>query len=143
MSEISKITISGDLTYDIKDSAARELINGITTSLNSLTTSLSTMAYKGDAPSNDKQYGRKNGDWVEITGGETSGTTQWGTIEGSLSTQIDLQEVLDEKLNISECGGIHIRPNYIISSTDLIEGESELKEGCIYFYYEIEEENNG
>lgn len=123
----------GTTTYDIQDSIARQNIE-------SLSTSLSTMAFQPDAPSDDKQYGRQNGDWVEITGGGTSGTTQWGTIEGSLSTQIDLQEALDEKLNISECGGIHVRPNYIISSTDLEEGISDLEEGSIYFYYEIEEE---
>ena len=33
-------------------------------------------------------------------------------------------------------GGIQVRPDYTISSTDLTDGVSELAEGSIYFYYE-------
>jgi len=43
---------------------------------------------------------------------------------------------LDKKVNISDCGGIQVRPNYIISNVDLVDGVSELEAGQLYFYYE-------
>ena len=42
-------------------------------------------------------------------------------------------EILTNKPTL---GGIQVRPNYTISSTDLVDGTSELAEGSIYFYYE-------
>ncbi len=58
--------------------------------------------YRGvqEAPTNSKTYGRRNGEWVEITGG--GGT--WGSITGTLSNQTDLQEALNEKVNVSDLG---------------------------------------
>ena len=47
----------GTSTYDIQDNIARNIID-------SITTSLSTMAYVGDAPSDDNEYTRKNGQWT-------------------------------------------------------------------------------
>ena len=55
---------------------------------------LGTMSEEDDAPSDDKQYGRKNGDWVPIT----DELANWGQIAGNLSDQTDLKNVLDEKL---------------------------------------------
>ena len=56
---------------------------------------LGTMSEEDDAPSDDKQYGRKNGDWVPIT----DELANWGQIAGNLSDQTDLKGVLDEKLD--------------------------------------------
>ena len=139
MSEISKITISGDLTYDIKDSAARELINGVTTSLNSLTTSLSTMAFQPDAPSNDKQYGRQNGDWVEIQSSTTytlptATSTELGGVKIGEGLSIDNNGVVSVSTESDGDGYTHI-----VSSVDLEEGVSILPENTIYLYYEVEE----
>lgn len=57
---------------------------------------LGTMASVNDASSDDKTYGRKNGSWVEVTGGGGGGGT-WGSITGTLSDQTDLQDALDSK----------------------------------------------
>lgn len=50
-----------------------------------------------EAPVDNKTYGRKNKQWVEVTGGE--GSTVWGDITGTLSNQADLQTALDAKAN--------------------------------------------
>ena len=57
---------------------------------------LGTMASINDASSDNKTYGRKNGSWVEVTGGGGGGGT-WGSITGTLSDQTDLQDALDSK----------------------------------------------
>ena len=77
MPNIIQIQI-GTTTYTIADEIANNNINSITTSLYSLTTSLGTMATVNDASSDDKTYGRKNGNWVEVTG--ESGSTDWSDI---------------------------------------------------------------
>lgn len=68
------------------------------------TPTLGTMASVNDASSDDKTYGRKNGTWVEVTGGG-GGSTDWGDIGGTLSNQTDLQTALDakaDKLDLAE-----------------------------------------
>lgn len=65
---------------------------------------LGTMASVNDASSDDKIYGRKNGTWVEVTGGG-GGSVDWGDIGGTLSNQDDLQNALDakaDKLDLAE-----------------------------------------
>lgn len=57
---------------------------------------LGTMSAVNDAASDSKTYGRKNGQWVEVTGGG-GGSTDWGDIGGTLSDQTDLQNALDAK----------------------------------------------
>lgn len=52
----------------------------------------------GDAPSDDKEYVRKNAAWAEASGG---GGGTWGSITGTLSNQTDLQSALDAKANYS------------------------------------------
>ena len=54
--------------------------------------SLGTMAAVNDAPSDNKEYARKNGTWSEVEGGSA-----WGDITGTLSDQTDLQDALDGK----------------------------------------------
>ena len=49
-----------------------------------------------DAPSDNKEYARKNGEWSEVTGGGGGGGT-WGSITGTLSDQTDLQTALNTK----------------------------------------------
>ena len=58
-------------------------------------TSIGSMAAEDDAPSDGKTYGRKNGDWSEVTGG--TGSAEWGDIGGTLSDQTDLQNALNAK----------------------------------------------
>lgn len=93
--------------------------------------SLGTMAAANDAPSDDKEYVRKNAAWVESAkGGESS----WGNITGSISDQTDLQTALDAKADSSGLGTMS-SANYTISTTDLSDGESPLATGEFYFYY--------
>lgn len=51
---------------------------------------LGTLASKNDVSSNDKIYGRKNGDWEEVA-------IEWGNISGDIVDQTDLQSALDAK----------------------------------------------
>ena len=57
---------------------------------------LGTMAAVNDAPSDNKEYARKNGAWSEVTGGGGGGGT-WGSITGTLSDQTDVQNALNAK----------------------------------------------
>ena len=56
---------------------------------------LSDMAFEDDAPSNNKEYIRKNGAWTEPT------APAWGSITGTLSNQTDLQNALSGKSDVS------------------------------------------
>ena len=47
-----------------------------------------------EAPIDGTTYGRKDGAWEPVVGGSTS----WGSITGTLSSQTDLQTALDSKL---------------------------------------------
>lgn len=58
------------------------------------TADLGTMAEVNDAPSDGKQYARKDGDWEEVT------EPVWGQITGTLSDQTDLQDALDNKADV-------------------------------------------
>jgi hypothetical protein len=84
MPNITQIQV-GTTTYTIADEIANNNINSIITSLYSLTTSLSTMAFQSDAPSDDKEYTRKNGDWVEASG-----------VNIDLNTKTDLSVIAEE-----------------------------------------------
>lgn len=64
--------------------------------------------YITDAPSDSKEYARKNGAWAEVVGG---GGGTWGSITGTLSNQTDLKNALDSKLNASE---IKVDPNNLV-----------------------------
>lgn len=65
-----------------------------------------------------------------------SGGGTWGSITGDIADQTDLKNALDAKANTAELGGIVVRPDYIISTTDLVDGVSALETGKLYFYYE-------
>ena len=67
------------------------------------TADLGTMSAVNDAPSDDKTYGRKNGEWAEVTGG---GSAEWGDITGTLSDQTDLQSALNAKANTADLGAL-------------------------------------
>ena len=60
---------------------------------------LGTMSAVNDAPSDDKPYARKNGDWAEVTGGG-GGDAVWGGISGTLSDQTDLANALQNKADV-------------------------------------------
>ena len=94
MPDITQIQV-GTTTYDIKDNISQENINSISTLLNSLSTSISTMAFAGDVPLDDKSYVRKNKTWSELTNNGT-----WGSITGTLNNQTDLQSALNAKADI-------------------------------------------
>ena len=59
-----------------------------------------SLAYIDDAPSDSKQYARKDGEWAEVTGGGGGGSAAWGDITGTLSDQTDLQSALDARNNL-------------------------------------------
>ena len=65
MPNITQIQV-GTTTYTIADEIANNNINSITTSLYSFTTSIGSMAFQSDAPSDNKEYIRKNGNWSEL-----------------------------------------------------------------------------
>ena len=69
---------------------------------------LGTMASVNDAPSDSKEYVRKNGAWAESSGGGGGGITSvsWGDINGTLANQTDLQTALSSKANTSDLGDL-------------------------------------
>lgn len=68
---------------------------------------LGTMASVDDAPSDSKEYVRKNGAWTESSGGGGGGETlTWGAITGTLSDQTDLQNALNAKANVADLGDL-------------------------------------
>ena len=70
MPNITQIQV-GVTTYTIVDEIANNNINSITTSLYSLSTSLTTMAFQADVPNDNKEYIRKNGSWSELISSST------------------------------------------------------------------------
>jgi hypothetical protein len=52
-----------------------------------------------DAPSDGTTYGRKDGDWEAVVS-----SVSWGDVSGTLSSQTDLQNALDEKAPLSMPG---------------------------------------
>ena len=46
------------------------------------------------------------------------------------------RQMLANKVDRSELGGIQVRPDYIVSTVDLEDGVSPLDPGKLYFYYE-------
>ena len=65
---------------------------------------LGGMAAIDDAPSDGKEYIRKNGAWSEVTSNTSetvSNSTSWGSITGTLSNQTDLKNALDSKVESS------------------------------------------
>lgn len=70
--------------------------------------SLGTMASVNDAPSDSKEYVRKNGAWAESSGGGGGGITSvsWGDINGTLANQTDLQTALDAKADEADLGAL-------------------------------------
>ncbi|MBQ6480518.1 MAG: hypothetical protein IJI45_05325 [Anaerolineaceae bacterium] len=61
------------------------------------TADLGDMAGIDDAPSDDKYYGRRNGDWVMVADSGGGASVSWGAISGSISDQTDLNNALSEK----------------------------------------------
>ena len=68
------------------------------------TADVGTMSEVNDAPSDNKEYVRKNGQWAIATGGISS--VAWGDITGSISSQTDLQTALNAKANSSDLGDL-------------------------------------
>ena len=97
--------------------------SALSTALNAKanTADLGGMATVNDAPSNGKEYLRKNGTWVEPSGGGGSGEATWGSIGGTLSQQTDLQNALNEKANASEVYS-KTRVNELIEGIELTPG---------------------
>ena len=54
------------------------------------------LAFEEDAPSDGREYVRKNGHWYIASGGISS--VSWGDISGSISSQTDLQSALDNRV---------------------------------------------
>ena len=56
---------------------------------------------------------------------------------GDLAVQDTIDYTSAQLTNKPTLGGIQVRPNYTISTTDLTDGSSTLANGTIYFYYEV------
>lgn len=54
---------------------------------------------------------------------------------GDLAVQSSIDYTGTQITNKPTLGGIQVRPNYIISDTDLTDGVSSLPTGTVYFYY--------
>ncbi len=79
MTDASKITVNGE-TYNVKDPTARDAASAAQT----------TAAGKlSDAPSDGKEYLRKNGAWAEPSGGGGSGVPDGGTTGQVLAKRSD------------------------------------------------------
>ena len=66
------------------------------------TNDLGSMAFEDDAPTDNVEYVRKNGEWaVSSGGGGSGGQAVWGAIAGTLSQQTDLQNALNAKADQS------------------------------------------
>ncbi|AGO49222.1 structural protein [Cellulophaga phage phi18:2] len=121
----TSIRWQGMIVYVVSDSMSYILKGGVTNSdwvelgslvnltvRNNLTSTSTTDALSanqgrilndtkiGDAPIDGAQYVRKDGAWSVVTGGGGSAAS-WGTITGTLSSQTDLQNALNSKLNLS------------------------------------------
>ena len=72
------------------------------------TADLGDLAYKDDAPSDGKQYARKDGAWDEVV---NSGGAVWGEITGDLEDQTDLQTELDNLATVEDLDVTHIGVN--------------------------------
>ena len=55
---------------------------------------------------------------------------------GDLAYQSTISYSSAQVTNKPTLGGIEVRPNYVISNTDLTEGTSTLSAGTLYIYYE-------
>lgn len=91
-------------TADLGDLAYQDSVDYDTEVTNKPT--LGTMASVNDAPSDGKEYARKNGGWSEVTGGGGGGSAEWGDITGTLSDQTDLKNALDAKVNTADLGAL-------------------------------------
>ena len=89
------------------------------------TADLGEMAEVDDAPSDSKEYVRKNGTWSEASGGGGA----WGEITGTLSNQTDLQSALDEKIEDAPSDG----KSYNRSDGDWVEASSGGYELLTYY----------
>ena len=102
-------SISGTLAdqTDLQAALNGKAASSHTHSYNSLTgkPTLGAMAAEADAPSDSKEYVRKNGNWVESSGGG-SGAATWGSISGTLANQTDLKNALDAKANTADLGDL-------------------------------------
>ena len=90
---------AGDWDWNKARPTAYDVIMTQRLSAKADTSSLGSLAYEDDATSDNKTYGRKNGSWVEVTGGG-GGFTAWGSISGTLANQTDLQNLLNNKAPI-------------------------------------------
>lgn len=62
---------------------------------------LGSLAGKSDAPLDGNYYARSNGSWLMIANseGQFVSAVNWGAIAGNISSQIDLKNALDGKIN--------------------------------------------
>ena len=93
-------------------------------------------------------YNSKSGNTISglIRGAGNTTASVWdsGTPVARNFTALDHQTIIDNindletrKANSASMGGIQVRPNYTISTTDLTPGTSTLTSGQVYFYYEV------
>ena len=86
---------------------------------------LGTMSAVNDAPSDGKEYARKDGAWEEVTGG---GGGTWGSITGTLSNQTDLQSALDAKTDLG------VIAQEFSTSTSYAAGDFVIYDGKLYVF---------
>ena len=96
-------------TADLGDLAYKDTADYTTDITNKPT--LGTMSAVNDAPSDGKEYARKNGAWSEVEGGGGGGSGVWGQITGDIEDQTDLQTELDNLATVEDLDVTHIGVN--------------------------------
>lgn len=71
------------------------------------------------------------------TGGTSASTARTKLGVKALGTLASLDYTSNYLTNKPTLGGIEVRPDYTISTTDLTPGTSQLAEGTLYFVYEV------
>lgn len=69
------------------------------------------------------------------TGASTASGARTNLELGALATQDSIDYTGSQITNKPTLGGIQVRPDYVISNTDLTDGSSPLETGKVYFYY--------
>jgi len=108
MADFSKVTVNGT-TYNVKDATARTAASAAQTTANSKLS---------DAPSDGKQYGRKDGAWVEAASG--GGILYFYQQPVSAATTAEIMRITNAAITtdtiVLEC--TYADPEYVFGKVD-------------------------
>ena len=88
MADVSKINVNGT-DYNVKDATARTAASAAQTTANSKLS---------DAPSDGKEYARKNGAWAEVSGGGGSDILYFHQQAVNVATNAEIMRITDSRI---------------------------------------------